>query len=111
VTFQKTGYEKQAQECVVRRYDLHDFIRLLRKAAKTKIDSKDELFLYNSATFDPKGGEGYRRQEYFVQSSFLVLDFDDGTLSPEEFEDIFWHTAKRGERHSFVIHNSFILSK
>jgi len=111
VTFQKTGYEKQAQEFVVRRYDLHEFIGVLKSAANTPIQNKDELFLWNPATFDPKGGEGYRRQEYFVQSSLLVLDFDDGTLSPEEFEDIFWHKAKRGERHSFVIHNSFSRSK
>ena len=40
-------------------------------------------------------------------SSFLVLDFDDGTLSPEEFEHIFWRKAKRGQKHSFIIHSSF----
>jgi hypothetical protein len=36
----------------------------------------------------------------------MVLDFDNGNLSPEEFERIFWHDAGRG-RKSFLICNSF----
>lgn len=107
VTFHKKKYAEKADEFVIRHYELHDFLCDLRVFARTQIDSKDELFLWSPATFDPKGGEGYRRQDYFVRSSFLVLDFDDGTLSPDDFQDIFWHKAKRGERHSFVIHNSF----
>ena len=111
VTFHKTVWDDEAKDFHVLPYELHDFIREFRKSARTKIDCKDDLILWNPATFDPKGGEGYRRQEYFIQSSCLVLDFDDGTLSPEEFEDIFWHKAKRGEKHSFVIHNSFSRSE
>jgi hypothetical protein len=45
--------------------------------------------------------------EYFKQSSFLLLDFDGGNLSPEDFERIFWMTAGRGLKRSFVICNSF----
>ncbi len=112
VTLHHNKFDKDPKEFVVRRYeDVQTFLGDLKKAARTKIDRKEELFLWNPATFDPKGGEGYRRQEYVIQSSCLALDFDDGTLSPEEFEDIFWHTAKRGEKHSFVIHNSFSRSK
>jgi hypothetical protein len=40
-----------------------------------------------------------------------VLDFDNGTLSPEEFENIFWKEAKRGGKHSFIICNSFSRSR
>jgi hypothetical protein len=36
-----------------------------------------------------------------------VLDFDGGTLSPEQFEDIFWNKAPREQKHSFIICNSF----
>ncbi len=107
VTFHKTKFADEPGHFVVEHYEIHDFLGQFRKLARTKIDNKSELFLWNPATFDPKGGEGYRRQEYFVQSFFMVLDFDDGTLSPEEFEDIFWHEAERGEKHSFIIHNSF----
>ena len=69
---------------------------------------KEALFLWNPATYDPtRGGSSYRTQANFIQSSFLVLDFDNGTLSPEEFENIFWKEAKRGHKHSFIICNSF----
>ena len=37
----------------------------------------------------------------------LILDFDNGNLSPEQFEDIFWHKAGTGLKRSFVICNSF----
>jgi hypothetical protein len=39
-----------------------------------------------------------------------VLDFDGGALSPEAFEEIFWTKAERGQRHSFIICNSFSCS-
>ena len=37
----------------------------------------------------------------------MVLDFDNGDLSPEEFDRIFWSEAGRGQKRSFVICNSF----
>jgi len=37
----------------------------------------------------------------------LVLDFDNGKLSPEKFEDIFWHKAGKGLKRSFIICNSY----
>ena len=37
----------------------------------------------------------------------LVLDFDNGNLSPEKFEDIFWDNAGTGRKRSFIICNSF----
>ena len=30
----------------------------------------------------------------------MVLDFDNGDLSPEEFERIFWSEAGRGQKRS-----------
>ena len=55
----------------------------------------------------PDGADGYRRTDYFKKSSFLVLDFDDGNLSPEKFASIFWADAGRGQKRSFVVCNSF----
>ncbi len=37
----------------------------------------------------------------------MILDFDDGDLSPEEFDRIFWREADRGRRRSFLICNTF----
>ena len=86
--------------------DLQGLIKLLREAANTVINDKDELFLINPTTFDNTDPEGHRRQVNFVQSSMMVLDFDGGDLSISEFEDIFWTKAGRGKR-SFVICNTF----
>ncbi len=68
VTLHHNKFDKDPKEFVVRRYeDVQTFLGDLKKAARTKIDRKEELFLWNPATFDPKSGEGYRRQEYFIQ--------------------------------------------
>jgi hypothetical protein len=107
VTFHKSLYDKSADDFRVKHYEIHDFIGLLRGFANNPVLKKDELFLWNPAVFDPAKGDGYRTQANFDQSFFLVLDFDGGTLSPEAFEDIFWHEAERGFRHSFIICNSF----
>ena len=81
---------------------------LLRKQAKAIRDRKEDAAFFNPCVFEPPpGSSGYRKIDYFRQSSFLVLDFDDGNLSPEEFERIFWHEARRGQKRSFVICNSF----
>ena len=53
------------------------------------------------------------RQVNFRQSSALFLDFDNGGLSPEQFEAIFDPPKKSGSRSeglSFVIYNSFSCS-
>ena len=79
-----------------------------KKQASAVQDCKDNLTLFNSSVFEPPlGAEGYRRQDYFKQSSFLVLDFDNGELSPERFVEIFWSKAGRGQKRSFLICNSF----
>ena len=37
----------------------------------------------------------------------LVLDFDNGTLSPDRFVEIFWTKAGRAGKRSFIICNTF----
>ena len=73
------------------------FIREMKELSKTVIDNKEkDTWLWIPSTFDPaKGASGYRTEENFVASYFLVLDFDGGDLTPEAFEDIFWRKAKR----------------
>jgi hypothetical protein len=64
--------------------------------------------MFSPCVFDPaKGGSGYRTKENFLQSAFLVLDFDGGTLSPKAFIDIFWRKATPSQKRSFVICNTF----
>jgi hypothetical protein len=95
-------------QCHVLELDVQQFIQILREHAATVVKTKEEGMLFNPCYFDPPDDpEGYRRPEYFSQSSFLVLDFDGGTLSHNEFIRIFWDDAGEHEKRSFVICNSF----
>ncbi|CCB65861.1 protein of unknown function [Hyphomicrobium sp. MC1] len=84
-----------------------DFVRFLRVASRTPISRKDELPLLIPSIFkeNPKGG--FRANDNFAFSSCLVLDFDGGALSPEIFENIFWHSAGSSGKRSFIICNTF----
>ena len=108
MTFHHDPRTDQASDHHVAQLSIPDFVAFLRTQAKVVRDKKTESLLFNPCLFDPpENAPGYRRKDYFRQSSFLVLDFDDGNLSPEEFERIFWHDAGRGQKRSFVICNSF----
>ena len=108
VTLHRDAFAAQPAEHLVKELSINDFLALLRKQAKAVRDRKEDAAFFNPCVFEPPpGSSGYRKIDYFRQSSFLVLDFDDGNLSPEEFERIFWHEAKRGQKRSFVICNSF----
>ena len=107
LTFHKNMFANSRDQFRVETYQLQDFIGELRETAKTLINRKDEAFLWNPAVFNASRGDGYRTQSNFIRSSFLVLDFDGGTLSPEEFEEIFWSSARGAGRHSFITCNSF----
>jgi hypothetical protein len=108
VTLHRNPKAMLRDEFVVGELSISDFLTFLRGQHRAVIDSKEESTLFNPCIFEPpQGGEGYRRKDYFKASSFIVLDFDNGELSPGEFERIFWSEAGRGQKRSFVICNSF----
>ena len=108
MTLHRDAFAAQPAEHLVKELSISDFVAVLRKQAKAIRDRKQDASLFNPCVFEPpNGSSGYRKFDYFRQSSFLVLDFDDGNLSPEEFERIFWHEAGWGQKRSFVICNSF----
>ena len=87
VTFHKTLYDNRREQFTERRLTVQEFIALFRQCSKAPIDKKDEFLLFHGASYNPPAdAEGYRRKEYFTQSSFMALDFDNGKLSPEMFE-------------------------
>lgn len=93
-------------------FNTKDFIKFLAQFAKDVVTSKDEVLMINSAVFDDSiDTDGYRRQVNFIQSNMMILDFDDGELSPEQFENIFWHKTNKIQRRSFIICNSYSRSK
>jgi hypothetical protein len=108
VTFHQSKYAKTADEFIVVSCALQDFIAQFRLYAKTPIEKK-ERFFFNAAHFDPTidPSQGYRTKANFHSASMLVLDFDNGALSPERCVEIFWTKAGRAGKRSFIICNTF----
>ena len=108
VTFHKEPEAYKADEFLVHPFQTEDFVEFLKQQSLAIVKKKSDKLLFNPCLFEPPdGADGYRRMDYFKQSSFLVLDFDDGNLSPEKFASIFWADAGRGQKRSFVVCNSF----
>ena len=108
VTFHKSKYAKGEDEFIAVSCALQDLIAEFRLYAKTPIAKKERIF-FNPAHFDPTidPTQGYRTKANFHSASMLVLDFDNGSLSPERFVEIFWTKAGRAGKRSFIICNTF----
>jgi hypothetical protein len=108
VTFHASVFDNEARHHNTRTYTVPDFISFLRTQSRGVLLDKQEALLFNAATFaPPEGAQGFRRKKYFAKSSFLILDFDGGALSPETFESLFWTNADAKGRRSFAIFNTF----
>jgi len=108
VTFHASVFDNNAQQHKTRTYTVPDFISFLRTQSRAVLLAKEESLLFNATTFaPPEGAQGYRRKDHFAKSSFLILDFDGGELSPEAFASLFWSNAVPNERLSFAIFNTF----
>jgi len=80
----------------------------LKKSAKTVQDTKDERGLFNLTAFEAKPGSiSYRTSANIKSIHGFILDFDGGTLSPQEFVRLFWTDAGPQMKRSFVIFNTF----
>jgi len=64
------------------------------------ISTKDESVLFNGVTYKTEQSRALSNVDY---ASLVVVDIDDGDLSPEEFKAIFTQKTK----HSFFMCNSF----
>ena len=110
MTLHWNEFASKLEDFIEHEFDWQDWIKFLRRYSKTVVkEKKGEVPLFNAAIFDPSINpkSGYRTQENFCFSSMLVLDFDNGKISPEKFEDVFWHKAGKGLKRSFIICNSF----
>lgn len=107
VTFHKRVTDHKPEQFRSVNLPLSQFIKALRQQSKAPIDTKEEQYLFNPATFISREGESFRTQASFGSSSAMVLDFDDGNLSPERFKGIFWNDVTGPLRTSFIICNSF----
>ena len=87
--------------------DAEVWIGYLRQLSRAVVEEKDKSLLFNSAVFDPPEGSRIPTQRLSPCRLFMVLDFDNGMVSPEIFDKAFWSEAKRGTKASFVMCNSF----
>ncbi|NOQ50478.1 MAG: hypothetical protein GQ557_02275 [Mycoplasmataceae bacterium] len=107
VTFHKSIDQYKVEDFKNYIYSTKNFISVLNNASKVVITKKDEFIMLNAGIYDGSiDTVGYRRQLNFIESHFMILDFDNGNLSPEQFEDIFWIKESKVEKRSFVICNS-----
>jgi hypothetical protein len=78
-----------------------DFVKAMKEIYTHHIISaKDESFLFNGVTYKTEQSRALSNVNY---ASIVVVDIDDGDLSPEVFRDIFTNKTK----HSFFMCNSF----
>jgi hypothetical protein len=107
ITMCGNPYAKVREEFSEHRIIISDFLTFMREQSRRKVAKKEEG-LFNLCVFNPpEGAEDYRTLEHFQSASGLVLDFDNGEMSPQEFERIFWSEAGRGRKLSFVLMNTF----
>jgi hypothetical protein len=92
--------------------ELQNFISELKTLSNSLMDEKEMSLLCNPSHYKRQpGSDGLRRKENFCHSSFLVLDFDSGEVSPKIFEELFWSKANRGNKRSFLLYNTFSRAK
>lgn len=108
VTFHERLQACEEDEHVVVSKTPMEFVSLLKTQWRSFQDNKCARALFNAATFKRREGtSGWRTLENFQSSSMMVLDFDGGSLSPEDFWAFFGPDAGPGRRLNFALYNSF----
>ena len=88
---------------------------LLLASKRTSKDKTNNLALNYSKYKDENKPDGVRQKDNIEYSDALILDFDGGDFSPEDFKSIFNENGtgryKKSNKLSFVMYNSFSRSK
>ncbi len=105
-------YAKSEDDHEVVSLTITEFCSLLKSHSSSVVRKKEDRKLFNPAVFEPAAdSDGWRTKGNFKSASFLLLDFDGGALSPEEFIRIFRKDAGYGRKLCFLIYNSYSRSK
>ncbi len=112
VTLHRSIFDKDPDQFGVVEQSVGSFARWMQVCSKVVLDCKTENRMMTPAVFlRPDAGEGYRRKDYFVASSLLMLDFDNGVITPLRFKAEFGTEQPIvAKRHPFIIFNSFSAS-
>ena len=108
ITMHSSIYDTSVEAHRTPSFTLRDFLGRFKKFNSRHISEKKEARLFNPCEFsDFSPNEGFRTKSNFVSASAIVLDFDKGNMSPDMFEQFFWHEASDIDKMSFLICNSF----
>lgn len=83
-----------------------EFVKFMCRKAKHPATSKKGVGLFNSAVYIEGRSYGYRRLDNIRYTYFLILDFDNGKLSKDDFVSVFGPDAPEEDRLSFIICNT-----
>lgn len=107
-TFHNTKKDYKRSHFKTDTFTLRELVNRLKSFASTTYDSKDQRRMYNPAVFEPyEHDHRYRTQTNWLLSSAMVLDFDSGKVTPEDFIRIFFTDCTDAEKIAFIIYNSF----
>ena len=108
LTLHKSIYDKSPESHRSAAFSISEFVDEFRTQKSHTIAKKEKLTLFNPSQFDTFSPyDEYRTKSNFVYASAVVLDFDKGTMTPEQFEDVFWHHATSIRKFSFLNCNTF----
>ena len=108
LTLNKSIYDSNPDAFKVARAEsFMEFVKVMRTLSKETIKDKSERFLLNPIIYKMDESGLLRKKDNFQEASMMVLDFDGGNFSPEDFVRIFWDEAGTGQKRSFLICNSF----
>ncbi len=112
VTLQNSFYAKHQKEFHVWELDWKEFKKNLRDCSKVVLASKENNILFNLTEFDPTiDSDGFRRKANIIGIYGMILDFDGGDVSPDDFIEIFWNKPVAAKKIAFMITNSFSRSE
>lgn len=106
-TTHRSVYDTDGKQYTSVMQDPQEFISFLKLQSKKPVRTKQESPLVNPSVYKEDFGSRYRTARNFNYSSFLVLDFDSGSVSKEIFIKLFGNRAPIDDRLSFVICNTF----
>ncbi|MFK5880500.1 MAG: DEAD/DEAH box helicase family protein [Flavobacteriaceae bacterium] len=87
--------------------NLQSIVSDFKALSKKSISNKKDNFLINPILYIEDEAGKIRLKDNFIQACMMVLDFDDGTVSPQNFKNIFWENAQEIQKRAFIICNSF----
>lgn len=111
-TFHNTKTDCKPEQFGTDTFTCRKLVDCFRMMHSTVCVSKGERRMYNPAVFEQwELGSGFRTKVNWLSASAMVLDFDGGEVSPEDFIRLFHTDCTDAEKMSFLIYNSFSRSE